>query len=259
MNNTIFPFHGLWFSRLSGMFPEPGHMGSMAGILLSLGTILRSKPWMLFLTGILGVLSLSLAFFIFLPLLVGYYFFQSSRARWIILLLIGALFLGHFHDGFSKIIEKKVYHRFQFNPEKTTIAGDNRSKLGQAFWRYANQAESLPLLIGNGSRSIREVSFPAIHYRIIYEHGLIGYSLIAGLCFALFIHRPLFLWKRPEYLFLTLIPLLSLYQRPDFLLSHYLLFFGVLARERGVFLRLKPEQPSKQVYDAYPIDRPHYA
>lgn len=188
---------GVGIPRFSGLFLEPGHVGSMSCLLLFLNNM-TLKKWenVIFLLAIL--LSLSLAAY---GLLVGvwlfYFLLKSKRAYLkvlpylVALVLVSAFFLNY-KEG-DNVINEKILMRLVF--ENGEMAGNNRTS--PAFdYQYDVYLKSPRVLTGMGRDVIvSESSVGVLHgtaswKRYFFLRGYLGCILLLFFLFYYFYAYP---------------------------------------------------------------------
>jgi hypothetical protein len=236
MDYTVLNLGGTTISRLGGMFEEPGLLGSILGVFLAIDVVFfprKSAVRKVLLTS-LGILTGSLAFFIML-LFVAIYFVLASEARiartmLVVLLAVGVLSTSGVASQAAQLF---FLGRLEFSSDRG-VYGNNRAAFGERFTsEYLDRARLSRVLLGNGPSSNSENAEGQFssYLGIVYENGALA-SLVLLSFLLYFAAIPLIYWRSP-FAFLALIgPFLSLYQRPDFQGTGYLLLFAMLFAHR---------------------------
>lgn len=179
--------------RFSGLFLEPGHLGSTACLLLYMHKFnFRIKSNYIYLFSILFSLSLA-AYCLFFIGICMYYFLNGRHIMKYVLILgcFAALFvsIGSTYNSGDNIVNEKILSRLVF--EDGQLSGDNRTSMlfdsyydewlekGDIVWGYGRKAYgydgSTNLLLGTASFK-----------RFFFIQGLVGTILVALLYFILF-------------------------------------------------------------------------
>jgi hypothetical protein len=246
-NSIVLPWGGL-LSRLNGWYDEPGTVGTIGGLLLvAYGCKLRC--WRTWTVYVAGVLSFSLAFIAITTIGFLARAIVDRRIRAllpIVPLAVGALLATGQIDASADIGTKSAIsakpaespsdtETIAMSPELTLRQQaylDNRSlpamqELLREYWA----SDAMTVLFGMASdMSVVKGGFSQIWTRHLVNHGLFGFALLLGGCFA--VSRAL--WVRLDrsswaLLFFSLYAL-SAYQRPVVWLPYnlLLLFCGPL-------------------------------
>ena len=188
-NNSI----GNIIPRFSGMFLEPGHIGSTACLLLYIHKFnFRIKSNYIYLFSILFSLSLA-AYCLFFIGICMYYFLKGRHIIKYVLLLgcFAAIFvsIGLTYNSGDNIVNEKILSRLVF--EDGQLAGDNRTSMlfdsyydewlekGDILWGYGREAYGY-----DGSTNI--LLGCASFKRFFFVQGFVGVVLVAILYFILF-------------------------------------------------------------------------
>lgn len=188
-NNSIWDI----IPRFSGMFLEPGHIGSTACLLLYIHKFnFRIKSNYIYLFSILFSLSLA-AYCLFFIGICMYYFLNGRHIMKYVLILgfFAAIFvsIGLTYNSGDNIVNEKILSRLVF--EDGQLSGDNRTSMlfdsyydewlekGDIVWGYGRKAYgydgSTNLLLGTASFK-----------RFFFIQGFVGTILVALLYFILF-------------------------------------------------------------------------
>ncbi len=227
----ILSFENFTIARLAGMFEEAGMLGTYVSILLAADLIaFPEKGLRKVVLLILGALSLSLAFYLFLPFIVTYVAIKKKAAMSMIFLLCviaGAIAFvpNPLKDAFSNL----VVERFRIS-EEGFLEGDTRYiEYSAQYSDYLAAVTAPELAFGHGARSNRldHAANYASYQSIVYEGGFLGLLLVLSFAGYLLFWIPL---RNRDYLtcVLSFFPFLSLYQRPDFLSSYFIVIYAAI-------------------------------
>ena len=217
---------GYTLPRPSGLFDEPGYMGTFAGILYA--AIMENKDtslkkWKICLI-VIGVFSFSLAFYILLIARLLIYASEKGFKKTIILLPLLLIAFGvflnvDFHNEQIQLIQERL--RISDN----RLSGDNRTtKSFDIEYESFLHEDMTTVLRGNGldahmqnSRMVGSSSYKIL----IYNYGIIG-SVLLLLLLYLIVNSSGFSKSNLAY---WIIYLLSMYQRPG---VFTVLYMGIL-------------------------------
>lgn len=261
---AIFNFGSFKISRLGGMFIEPGALGTWASILLVADILLfpKRKSTKIILI-ILGILSLSFAFFIGLIFIIIYYIiilFMNKKNNilvdkkdiiiiLLVLLAVIILLLFLLPEDIQNAFNYIVLQRFAIT-EEGTLVGDNRRIDLILYNNYLqNDATYQDILIGKGPNAAYEDRIAvASVFSILYNTGFIGFSVLVIFLIYFFVYIPL---KTSNFkvLIITIYPLLSIYQRTDIFSAKYLLLYAVIYISLKKYIRI-----SKSMCNSFSIN-----
>jgi hypothetical protein len=247
MDYTVFNLGGTTISRLGGMFEEPGLLGSILGVFLAIDVVFfpRKNAVRKALLASFGILTGSLAFFIML-LFVAIHFVLASEARiartmLVVLLVAGVLSTSSVASQAAQLF---FLGRLEFSSDRG-VYGNNRAAYGERFTsEYLQRARMSRVLLGNGPSSNSENAEGQFssYLGVVYENGALA-SLVVLSFLLYFAAIPLIYWRSPLAFLVLFGPFLSLYQRPDFQGSGYLLLFAMLFVHR----RAPPVAVSREI------------
>ncbi|MDA8090979.1 MAG: hypothetical protein M0Z61_12275 [Nitrospiraceae bacterium] len=227
----IFHIGRFTITRLCGMFEEPGMLATILGVLLIADMIVfpEKKRRKYFIIAA-GLMTFSFAFMIFL--LSMSLFYMKKRHVWKIVAAIFILALAYIvlaPAELKNMLNILVFNRFIPTEDASShgmmvLSGDDRIGFLLMFLDYFKNETLITQLFGNGPGSNQIfLSFAPI----IYEYGLIGFFLVISMLAYFFIYLPVRSGKK-KYLLLTLMPLLSMYQRPDFISGYYFIAYAMM-------------------------------
>jgi hypothetical protein len=218
------------------MFEEPGLLGSVLGVLLAIDVVFfpGKQATRKILLASFGILTLSLAFFVML-LPMAIYFVVASDARMtraivVVLAVVGVLSTSTVASQAAQLF---FFGRLEFNADRG-LYGNNRAVYGERFTNeYLVKAPLSRVLLGNGPSSNSENAEGQFssYLGVVYENGIMA-SILIGAFLLYFALIPLTYWRSPLAFLVLMGPFLSLYQRPDFQGSAYLLLFAMLFAHR---------------------------
>ena len=233
---AVFNFAGITVSRLCGMFEEPGLLGSILGVLLAIDIVFfpgRRAVRKLLLASF-GILTFSLAFFVMLaPMAIYFVVASDARVTRAILLGLGVIAILSTSTVASQAAQLFFFGRLGFNADRG-LYGNNRAVYGERFTsEYLVHAPPSRVLFGNGPSSNAENAEGQFssYLGVVYENGVVA-SVVILLFLMYFAFIPLIYWRSPLAFLALLGPFLSLYQRPDFQGTAYLLLFAMLFAHR---------------------------
>ena len=207
---TVFEYPLMTFARNGGMFEEPGMLGTSAALLLGL-SILYKQPqiynWILVL---LGITSLSMAFFILCFPIIIYLLLRSSVLNNIKLILLVSSIIGL---SFPFLKGGLLYRLGQGG----NLLGISReSDIEKTLMLFGKSTSTNEILFGSGIGANKFDQFGGFSGigSIIYEYGLFGFILFIIIVLYTFLFKYM-IKMRMSFLIYSL-PVISLIQRYDF-------------------------------------------
>ena len=221
----FYHWNGITITRLNGLFEEPGMFGTYSILLLVTDEIFFKNKKRQILLIIFGLLSFSLTFYLLLiPFLIKKG--KKNIIKIIFALLILFVFL---YDKIKFVIEPLILSRFG---NGGNILGISRQSDFDKFPIYMSNINFYQLLIGNGIGSNRLDKYARYSsvFQFIYELGFLGSIFLALFLINVFVIKA---YKTFGYkiLLLTMIPLFSILQRPDFGSSIMLILMVLLIKK----------------------------
>lgn len=215
--------------RFSGMFLEPGHIGSTACLCLYIHRFnFRIKSNYIYLLAILFSLSLAAYVLLFIGICI-YYFFNGKHVVWSLFVLsfFTVIFVSiglNYNDG-NNIINERILSRLVF--EDGQLSGDNRTSMlfdsyyeewlreGNVIFGYGQKAYGY-----DGSTNI--LLGCASFKRFFFVNGVIGVLLVLILYFILFRKYP----SKQGWGFFALYILCNMIRDYPYRLMWFYLFIG---------------------------------
>lgn len=216
--------------RLSGLFDEPGVVGTFSGFLMVILGY-RVREWKEYVILLSGILSFSLAFYM---ISILYFLMKKgvvNRIRVVFFIMLLAVIAGS-----VPFIQERIIDRLAI--KEGALAGDDRTT-EEVDAAFANFIMSDNVWTGNAER-VDESGIGSASWKAAFmDYGIFGNALIA-LFFLLLAHSKPIHFSRQSVIFLILF-VISVYQRPHiFEPSYILLFIGGLiyiSHETGHGLR----------------------
>ena len=228
---TIFTWNGVVVARNGGLFEEPGMFGTYCGLLLAWVYLVNIKSkFVKFSLVAFGFSSFSLSFLVLATFTLAYNI-RFSLGRLISGLSV-ALFLIFISQPYHFIVQNMLLNRFGAGGN---VLGISRESDSERMSAYLEVSDALHLLAGNGigsNRAATEAQFSG-YGSLIYEYGFFGVSILLMIFGWYYILKPLY-YSGFRTMLLTVIPVLSLYQRPDFTSGVLLLFWLLVIANRNV-------------------------
>lgn len=230
--------------RLSGIYDEAGRLGTLAGLFLVSERFELKGNWKNIIIFVAGVLSFSLAFWIFVVLFLVCWCFERGMLRrmWV---LVGGLvcYFLFIQLDFSSIPGlARLQSRMLFIDGGLT--GDNRASdaYNQLFSSLFTMGLK-PILFGNGFGSLGELQGDMIdgssYKSLIFDYGFVGFAgqiiWLAKAAFGQLKNRAIN--NITQYILLFIAYLSNIYQRPTMMnFPFILIFIGglVLQKERDI-------------------------
>lgn len=209
--------------RFSGMFDEPGVVGTLAVFFLFADNF-NYKNRENYILLIAGLLSFSLYFYI--CIIVKYLLIASNKIRVLFIFLV-FLFVYLTYDNL--IINLLVWNRFKV--EDGTFLGDNRTtkNFDASFDDFLKSGD---LLWGKGTKYTQEIRETSSSYKsVIISFGLVFFCI---LIMAFSLNAYFNITKKKHLILYLLLFLGMMYQRPSFMELNYffLLISGVYMIEQ---------------------------
>ncbi len=198
---------GFESNRFHAIYDEPGHIGTMMGLILIAERMNLHKKGNIILL-IAGLLSFS--FYFYVAMIFGVVLFsKKTKRKWLnVSILIGFILVTYNNE----FLYNTLWYRFEYDTETGTLVGDNRSSKSLDNAYDAIKHTSL-FYTGMGSAATGDYAGSASLKLIILKHGfiflffnLLGYLLLA-------IRQ---IEDKKELLTFFIFFILTLYQRPGF-------------------------------------------
>lgn len=232
---TLHPTY-LRYSRICGMFDEPGVVGTFAALFLAADNLRLKGRIRNIIIMIGGILSVSLAFYILIS--TAYILrtlnkgFMKTLIVFIMLALVFNITTTLLSDNFY--ILNEIIERLEFidgnikGNNRTSISFDMefnnfiRGDIFKVFWGYGSGASSNnPSMYGSSSYKI-----------LIYDYGIVGFIMLLGWILCASIKKT---GLEKTSLTLMIVFVISIYQRPSVLSIQYLLLlFGGYANLKSI-------------------------
>lgn len=221
---------GVGLFRLSGLFDEPGVVGTFSAfILITMGY--RVREWKGYVILAAGILSFSLAFYLMSLLYLLMRKGVVNRIKVVVFIMLFATMAGSI-----PFVRERIIDRLEI--KDGILAGDNRTT-EEVDAAFANFTMSDNVWTGNAGRVDESGVGSASWKAAIMDYGIIGNALIALFFWLLARSKPI-RFSRQTVIF-SILFVVSVYQRPHiFDPSYILLFIGGLiyiSHESGHGLR----------------------
>lgn len=219
--------------RFNGIYDEPGVVGTMSGLLLATRQFRfrddkKRISYISILLLITGIVSFSLAFYVFVILFYIIKNLTSGRIK-------GALALMILSTAYLIFINAPIENTmFKLIQERITItsgglAGENRTtEIFDEVYDQFRDTEDVPvLLFGNGIGASDERAFGAMTYKmIIYDYGYVGFAIfiIWIFSYAIYSYRRIHT-SAGMMITLMLLILANIYQRAGLFYYQYMMIY----------------------------------
>jgi len=221
ISTLIFPFGSGEIFRLSGVFDEPGVIGTLSAVLLVVfnSNLTKFKRTILIVS---GMLSFSLFFFIVIILFLVY---KKPKLFMVVFLSIVVLF-GLFN---KQVKQNELVYRYIIERLSDPSHIDNRTS--QCFEEnFSQMLLSNSAILGKGQNAAQKLNCDVSSWKtIVYNHGILGFGLIVIFYTSIFLHLLNKSSKKRilDFFFILLIFILAMYQRPGFnTIWYFTLFYG---------------------------------
>lgn len=211
--------------RFSGIYDEPGVIGTIGIILLAIGHF-NMKDWRNIVILISGILSMSFFFYLVLIVYASIYF--VSRKKWGILILF-LLLIGGFYQATkdNPVMQYRLWGRMEWNPETGKFVGDNRMvDEGDAYYERIKGTSEYYFGV-NDVKAYWDAARGSSSYKnVIAMYGII-YLVLYCLYFLLlsYSHNR----KKKDFLLFALLFLATLYQRANLYYIDFIFLYSCLA------------------------------
>lgn len=225
LSNQIFPFLDGDIFRFSGLYNEPGVVGTVSALLLS-ATGFKLDKWYSKLIFFGGLISFSLAFYI---AILVYLLFARFSVFIICFVLFSFLlyfsydFLSQFYF-FNAYLYNKIFHLYNFDASVNNRVSECFEVV---YYSFLGTPEVF-FGLGDGAHSL--TGCDVSHYSsLIYNYGVFGFVLIGVFYFSLYIVKVNSLKLIYTTLPFLIVFMLMLYQRPAvFSFYNILIFSGAI-------------------------------
>lgn len=221
LNTQIFSFGKGELFRLSGVFPEPGVVGTLAALLLTIMNynLRKLRECIIFIS---GILSFSLTFY-----MLSFIYLSVKKPLTLIKLMI--VFLLLIYTLPSDLKENRLLKYYFFERMEAVLydfeAIDNRED--NCFKaKYTDFLLSSDVLLGRGYKATIKLNCDTSSYKnFIYDYGMINLIILAFLYIAIVLSRMTRYSDIVTLLPFLLVCIASSYQRPAFDQLWFILLF----------------------------------
>ena len=231
LSNQIFPSGIGEIFRLSGMFDEPGVVGTISGMFLAANSF-KVNDWRGKLLLLSGVLSFSLAFY-----LIGIIYVGLKRPFSLLIVFFFSVVLIQYIIP-DDIKENQILKRYVIERAVNIIydfeSVDNR--VSESFENYYTEfLESDSVMNGMGNNAHKFLNCNVSSYKqLIYNRGMVGFSLM----FLFYVVFTVFVIDRKHYKFalpFIIVSLAVVYQRPDISRAWFVIvyFYGLIEAKKS--------------------------
>ena len=220
-------------SRFSGPFDEPGVVGTLSILILTIGkfNLKDKRNLIVFIT---GFLSLSFFYYFYIILYYIFYFIKDDRHKKKGFIFLGILVLFVILTLNNEIMYTHLWQRFEWDSDSGSLQGDNRiGVVGKDI--FDSILSSREFYFGAKDYAYLEelLEYRASLLLSILQYGFICVSIYIGI----FLYYG---WRYrasiSNYVFVSLVLLGTLFQRPFFYNPEFLFLFSLLAKSSGDYL-----------------------
>jgi hypothetical protein len=230
----FYNWNGITITRLNGLFEEPGMFGTYSIIMLAIDEVFFKNKKRQILLIIFGLLTFSLTFYLLLlPFLI-----YKSQKHFIRILFSILIFFIAIYDQIKFVIEPLILSRFG---RGGNILGISRQSDFDKFLIYIDNIDFFSFIIGNGigSNRLEETAQFSSVFQFIYELGFLGSIFLFIFLISVFIVESYKIFGL-KILLLTMIPIFSILQRPDFGSSVMIIFIVLLIKTKQQTITINP-------------------
>jgi hypothetical protein len=221
-------------TRLSGIFDEPGVVGTISGLLLGANKFDFKNNWMNKVIFVSGILSFSIAFYVLCIIFIVVNSVKLSNLKSLItvfsLILLYSLMISiEFENEFFDSLQSRLIIE-----DGSWVANNRTTELFNTEFNSFLESGGPKVWFGNGIYTASKNEFLAggsSYKMIIFDSGVIGFTLIImWLLFASLGLRKSYKSKDFYTLLLIALFMASIYQRPYvFTYAHSVIIFGGIA------------------------------
>lgn len=233
-NYAVYPFlvRGMDGFRFSGLFDEPGVVGTISGLLLCCQQTFKSLRSIVLLFS--GICSFSLFFFVIVAVYYAYsQLIAGPKKTKSILVFSVAAALGAIVITSSPLFNEMIGDRLKIDSEKGFIAGDNRTS--DLAWEMLETIQGTPQFwfgIENKWEFHEEVSYSSSIINVIVMNGMAFVLLIVAFYL---LYGWVYKSSVLQFLIYFIIVAGTLYQRPGIFKPEFIFLFTFLARKEMLY------------------------
>lgn len=215
--------------RFCGPFDEPGVIGTISAIILTIGGFnLRDKRLMIVF--IVGILSMSMFYYAIVAVYYIVYTLTISNDKKFGFLLIASLAALVVFSMSNELLSETLWSRFMWDEDAGSFAGDNRAQ--EHTLKLLQSASGSVLFFGMGKTDqlLKATSGEASIFVAILQYGLV-FVLVYFYLFASYAWK--YKKKGIAYLLFLFVFAACLYQRPFLFYPEYLFLYSLMAMNCG--------------------------
>lgn len=215
------------YNRLSGVFDEPGVIGTFSALFLAAEKFEFKNKWYTKLILIAGITSFSLAFYILMLVGISVKYYKRGVKKFLFIMIIVILILFVIvnieidNPFFKEYIQDRIF------TENSIIVSNRTKRTFDSEFNKFLKSSSLEVIFGNGheaSKSNPLLRGASSYKMLIYDYGFFGFILL--ILWLVITSMRLNKFNK-DYLILLSVFLVSIYQRPYIFNEYYLVvLFG---------------------------------
>jgi hypothetical protein len=220
LSSQIFQIGNGMFFRLSGVFDEPGVIGTLS-VLILVALRFDLKKWYGIIIFIGGLLSFSLVFYI-----VSFIYVIVYKIKYIVILPFIIILAIYAIENNNELVNKYLVNRVTLLFTDIDSVDNRVSACFES--KYKDFLSSESIYFGRGKDAQIDTGCDVSSWKmVVYNHGIVGFMLIIGIYILIILH----ILKteknlNKKVLILTCLAFaLSFYQRPHFSALYFLILF----------------------------------
>lgn len=241
----VSPIRYLDFERFCGPFDEPGVIGTISALILTIGKF-NLKDKRLLIVFITGFFTMSFFYYVIVAFYYSIYNFTVSKNKklgvFILLLLASLVFISLSNE----LLNERLWSRFLWDDERESFVGNNR--FSDSTRRLLNSISETTFLFGMGKTTefLNATKGLASLFNVVALYGLLFVS------FYIYIFAKYgWIYKKNivTYFLFLFVFIACIYQRPFLFQPEYLFLFSLMAMSCGDLLENKKALELRRLFN----------